>query len=322
MTQAKGEKSKLKVGFFGSVEGGKTQLVHALLDKERLKILEEIGIPKFSEDHEPTMGVGFNSAPSTIEGCELAIAEMGDQERYYGMISLNAKQFADISVICIDQSNPDSLEKAQLYLEKVKEGNPNTQIIIAVTKTDLKPPKITLKEIDKFKQDNEKYGIGEAPVIMTSARTGDGIQELRKGISEHGDLAKIRKFSDKVGKTIERIEKLKTDNYDLDKSPNVIALRTLKREIADAKDSQTVQAAIDNFTRNVNEETLKVEPLNVRGFFTRLFQAIENWDRSYFADTQAEMQERARFSTQTSLKEQLTSFKEETEEEQEQFRPK
>lgn len=308
MAQAKDEKSKLKVGFFGEGEGGKTQLVQALLGKE------------FSKDYVTTTGVAFNSAPSNIKGGALDIAEMGGAIRYDALIPTYAKQFGeDISVICIDQSNSYSLERAKTYIEGVKRGNPDAQIIIAVTKTDL-PSQISEEDIEKLR---EQYKITSTPV-KTSAKNGEGIEELRESIyrlSLEKDREKIEAFSKKVQQTIDSIKKLKIDNYDPKNSPAFQALNILKEKVDKADGKEAVRLAIDEFTRTVNKNTLKVEPPDVRRQITRFFEALFNWDRSYFADNAQEKEERTRFSQQTSLKEQLTSFKEETEEEKNKFSP-
>ncbi|KTD74101.1 hypothetical protein [Legionella tucsonensis] len=310
MTQEKVPKEKIKVGFFGGEQGGKSQLVRALSGEE------------FSEDYVNTIGVAFKSVSASSKDCELFIAEMGDAERHDSLISTYAKQFADISVICIDQSNHDSLERAQTYINGVKKGNPDTQIIIAVTKIDLHPPAITPEEIRDFKHKNK---IESAPVIETSAKNNVGIKELHEGIyllSLDKDKDKIMAFSEKVQKTIAKISSLQTDSYNLHNSPAFAALITLKEEIDKANGSKkSVQNAIDQFTQTVNENTLKVEPPDVRWQITRFFQALLNWDKSYFEDNQAEIQERARFTKQTSLKDELTSFKDEAKEEQNKFSP-
>lgn len=309
MTQEKVPKEKIKVGFFGGEQGGKSQLVRAISGEE------------FSDIYVNTTGIAFKSVPTNKENCELVIAEMGDAKRFDGLISTYAKQFADISVICIDQSNHDSLKRAQTYIDEVKKGNPDTQIIIAVTKTDL-PPKIKLEEIEDFKRDNK---IESAPVIETSAKNKVGIKELHEGIyrlSLGKDKEKIMAFSEKVQDTIAKIRSLQTDSYNPDNSPAFKALITLQEEIDKANGSkESVQLAIDKFTQTVNENTLKVEPPDVRWQITRFFQALLNWDKSYFEDNQAEKQERARFTKQTSLKDELTSFKDEAKEEQNKFSP-
>lgn len=309
MTPEEGEKRSIKVGVFGSKEGGKTQLVHALLGKE------------FSHDYVSTVGILFNSLPS-IKGGTLDIAEMGDALRFDGLIEGYSKQFADVSVICIDQSNEHSLDRARTYVEKVKKGNPDTQIIIAVTRIDISPPKITSEKIIQFKADNN---LNDAPIIETSSKDKRGIKALCENIfllSILKEQEKIKAFSKKVADTIEAINTLKTNTYDPDNSPAFKALKILKSEIDTAKSKETAQGAIDKFSQAVNDNTLTVEPPNVRWQITRFFQALINWDKSYFADNQKEINEKANFLQQTSLKEHLTSFKNEAEEGQSKLRPK
>ncbi|CAM2903469.1 substrate of the Dot/Icm secretion system [Legionella steigerwaltii] len=157
-----------KVGFFGPVESGKTQLLRALSNQQ------------FDPNYEhTTVGLSFLSVPSNEEGLDLQLADVSgnpNQSQLPGYI----KGFSDISVICIDQSNPRSLEQARDYAKKIREvSGEQAQIIIAVTKAD-KESNISKEEIEQFK--TEFHITSET--ITTSAKTGDGIKQLQDTLSK------------------------------------------------------------------------------------------------------------------------------------------
>lgn len=313
------QKKAVKVGFFGGAGSGKTQLATVLAGKD------------FYEYGQSTIGVSFERVKSSPEGGDLQfnIGDTAGQQRFASFMpgkSGYIQQFSEISVICINQNDPHSFAEAKEYAKLIqKEFGDKAPIIIAVTKTDM-ASSIAEKEIDEFAK---SLGDG-ARMIKTSAKDGIGIEELRAGITDIAlgkvkqnlnemAVKNIRILQPMITAALEPYEKTKhpkrTEDPSLFGKPTPYqALLNFQSALDKAQSFEQYAAAVKQFKRELPEDVLKVQPANVRGGLERLWDALVNWDKKYFADNVAEIAERQRFEQQTRLKGELASVKPEADE--------
>ncbi|CAM3083280.1 Ras family [Legionella steigerwaltii] len=256
---------------------------------------------------------------TTSEGVSLLLTTHGVHDYYEKSRSLwvEAKQ---INVICIDQNDKESLKEADYYVEAIKKQKPNSQIIIALTKTDLVDPDLGPQVTDEdIKQFKAKHKLQDVKVIETSAEKKIGIKKLEDFIVRLKDKELIDKFKQKVDKAVQKLMGMHKDSH----AEAIVAMIKLQQDIGEAakESSKTmVSQAIKTFTETVNEEALKVEPANVRTFLTRLKEFFQKgWEA--WADTAEEIEENARHKDRTVLKEKLVSYKEDIEKDRSDFKP-
>jgi selenocysteine-specific elongation factor len=155
------------VGTAGHIDHGKTALVHALtgVDTDRLKEEKERGI---------SIDLGF--AHLDLEGLRLAFIDVPGHERFIKNMLAGATAIdAVLFVISADESiKPQTREHfAICQLLGIPRG------IIALTKCDLVDAETLLvarMEVEEFIAGSFLEG---APIVPVSARTGEGIDNLR-----------------------------------------------------------------------------------------------------------------------------------------------
>ncbi|KTD71160.1 Ras family protein [Legionella steelei] len=315
--------TKIKVGFYGSSDSGKTQLARGLLAEPDLK-----GMPRFLKDYFPTMGMSFFTATSNVKGVPLTISDVSGQERYKSVAEHAYMPMSDISVVCINSCDKASLKQAEGYIDSIqKVHGENAKIVIVLTQMDREAERaVTNEEIEDLKK--RKKIVSET--IETSAKNGVGIEELRAGITDIA-LGKDRKNLNELAATnkallqpmitaaLEPYEKTKrhkkTGDLSLFGKPTPYqALLNFQNALDKAQSFEQYAAAVQQFKRELPEDVLKVQPANVRGGLARLFDALVNWDKSYFADNPAEIAERQRVAQQTQIKDALSKVKPEADE--------
>lgn len=307
------QKKLVKVGFFGGTGSGKTQLANMLNGKG------------FLEPMPPTQGMSFSEAkPSPgAENLQLKLHDFSGQTimTYPTFLDTYAKAYSEISVICINQNDPDSLEAAEAYAKKIQSVvGPDAPIVIAITKTDQKC-NIKDEDIVQFK---EKFNI-TSETIKTSAKDGTQIDALQKCLT---NLAKKKVSNEEVAEKINYLKSMVSETLKVlnEQSNNKFftvpqesepyqALSKLQRDLNQAKTEMNYVDAVKAFRQAVTEDVLIVQPPNVRGPLQRLLDCITNLDFKfkYFADNESEIKEKQRFTQQMKLKDELASFKEEEE---------
>ncbi|WP_454785072.1 GTPase domain-containing protein [Legionella sp. WA2024007413] len=301
MAQAKNPIRELRVGFFGSGGSGKTQLVNVLASR------------RYRTDEGTTIGISNNSFQSESGDVRVTLTTHGEAVKH----RQKKEQWVraePINVICIDQSDKQSLQEADFYIMEVRKQKPDSQIIIAITKTDeSEKQQVTQKDIQQFK---EKHKLPDIKVMETSAAKNTGIDDLRDLIVRQKDKQLIDKFKMKVDLASMELKAIGANSQ----SPAVKAWETFQNEIAAAANEcskSMVQGAIKKFTSQLTEKTLEVEPPKVRDFFTKLIQ----WFKGQDWNTADEIRENIRYEGQVALKEKLSSYKDDAIEESKNFKP-
>ncbi|MCW8397965.1 hypothetical protein OQJ26_04065 [Legionella sp. PATHC038] len=153
------------------------------------------------------------------------------------------------------------------------------------------------------------------------------LDDPKSNISFEEITEKINYFYSMVVTSLDELDHQNVDKTD----PSYKALTTLKDKLDSALQTDLLMPsasemtkrdyvlnryrdAVNMFVKNVNEDTLKVQPANVRGVFKRIWDAISNLNLSLFSYNAEEVQEKQRNKQQTKLKEELLSLKTEGEE--------
>jgi selenocysteine-specific elongation factor len=160
--------TELVLGVIGHVDHGKTALVHALTGRwtDRLPEEKERGI---------SIALGFAHV-STRAGAEIDLIDMPGHERFVRtMISGATGTHAVLLVVAANEGiQPQTVEHIEIAGLL---GIPRA--IVAITKTDLVAPaeaaRVAAATLDLL----ARSGIRASPPVMTSARTGHGLDALR-----------------------------------------------------------------------------------------------------------------------------------------------
>ena len=165
---------QLILGTAGHIDHGKTALVAALtgVDTDRLPEEKSRGI---------TIDIGF--ANLTLPNCSIGIVDVPGHEKFVRNMLAGAAgiDLALLVVAADDSVMPQTREHLSiLQLLGIKQG------IIALTKCDLPDPTwIDLVE-EEIRDVVKNTFLENAPIVRTSARSGEGIDELKKVIEEVG----------------------------------------------------------------------------------------------------------------------------------------
>jgi selenocysteine-specific elongation factor len=171
------------VGTAGHIDHGKTALVHALtgIDADRLKEEKERGI---------SIDLGF--AHLEQDGIRLGFVDVPGHERFVrNMLAGAAGIDIVLLVIAADESiKPQTREHFEICrLLALRSG------VIALNKADLVDP--DLLELARLEVAEYVHGsfLESAPVVAVSAKTGEGLQELRRTLIECARTARARDAS-------------------------------------------------------------------------------------------------------------------------------
>ena len=165
-------------GTAGHIDHGKTTLVKALTgtDCDRLPEERERGI---------TIELGF--AQLTDQEVRLHFVDVPGHERLvHTMIAGAAGIDLALLVIAADEGvMPQTREHLEvLRLMGVQGG------AVAMTKIDLVDPELVELAVEEIKELLAATAFAEVPVVAVSARTGDGLDELRRVLLEQGRTAR------------------------------------------------------------------------------------------------------------------------------------
>jgi len=174
--RAPAEPAKVEFTFaiVGKRNSGKSTLINALAGEERVIVSEIAGTTRDSID------VRFELAGH----CMIAIDTAGlrkrksmkeDVEYYASRRALSAIRRADVVMLLIDATEPVSQVDKKLTQELQEQFKPT---IIVVNKWDLAEEK--QGEPEKYFEylERELRGLDYAPIVLISAKTGDGLRDL------------------------------------------------------------------------------------------------------------------------------------------------
>jgi selenocysteine-specific elongation factor len=155
-------------GVIGHVDHGKTALVRALTgtDTDRLKEEKARGL---------SIVLGFSHLPAGEDG-EIDLIDMPGHERFLRTMISGATgiEAALLAVAATEGIRPQTVEHAEIArLIGVRRG------VVAITKCDL----ASTEQADRVAQEAVALaaanGLGQVPVVLTSTRSGDGLEALR-----------------------------------------------------------------------------------------------------------------------------------------------
>ena len=165
-------KQHLLLGTAGHIDHGKTSLVQALTGVDTDRLPEE-------KQRQITIDIGFASLE--LEEYSIGIVDVPGHERFVKNMLAGAAgvDLAMLVVAADDSVKPQTREHLDIlkYL-RLKTG------IIALTKCDLvEPDWIELVEAE-IRELTEDTFLSNATIVRVSARTGDGLNELRESIAK------------------------------------------------------------------------------------------------------------------------------------------
>jgi len=191
--------SNLIVGTAGHIDHGKTELIKALtgIDTDRLKDEKDRGI---------SIDLGFARFPLEKKGLVLGVVDVPGHEAFIrnmlaGVTGVDLVLF----VIAADEGvMPQTKEHLDIlrYLE-VKQG------VLVITKADL----VEEEWLELVTEDTRELLRGtfmeNAPVVVTSTRTGRGLEELKEKLIEVADGIEARPEEDLFRLPIDRVFTIK-----------------------------------------------------------------------------------------------------------------
>ena len=164
---------RIVLGTAGHIDHGKTALIKALtgVDTDRLKEEKERGI---------SIDLGFTRL-DLADGTRLGIVDVPGHERFVkNMLAGVGGIDAVLFVIAADEGiMPQTREHFDIIsLLGVRHA------VFALTKIDLAEPdmvELVREDVERF---IESTSFNEAPIVLTSAATGEGLDELRRAMTE------------------------------------------------------------------------------------------------------------------------------------------
>ncbi len=183
MAQHKSEESPLIVGTAGHIDHGKSTLVEALTgtDPDRLAEEKRRGI---------TIELGFARLPLP-DGTSLGVVDVPGHERFVRQMIAGASGI-DLALLCIaadDGIMPQTREHtAVLQLLGI------TNCVVALTKCDLVDEDWIELVSEEVRAGLEETPFADAPIVPVSARTGQGLDELKRVLADQArELRSITK---------------------------------------------------------------------------------------------------------------------------------
>jgi selenocysteine-specific elongation factor len=166
----------LTVGTAGHIDHGKTWLVRALTGKDTDRLPEE---------RERGISIDLGYAPLDLpDGRRLSLVDVPGHERFVRNMVAGATGI-DLFLLVVDAGEgvrPQTREHlAILRILGITHG------VVALTKSDA-----VAAEMRGLAEEEARELVPNAPVIVTSARTGEGLDELRQALAEAADRVEER----------------------------------------------------------------------------------------------------------------------------------
>jgi len=189
----------LRVAILGRPNTGKSTLINYLLGEERLLTGPEAGITRDSirvlwqppdESHDTNKGAkNAKNSDKVIRRIELwdtagVRKKAGIREKLEKLSvadGLRAVCFAEVVVLLIDATTPFDKQDIQLADLVEREGR---ALVIAINKWDLPTNRAHVRAIMRDKLETVLSHLKGVPVIMCSAKTGQGVAQLMPAIAQ------------------------------------------------------------------------------------------------------------------------------------------
>lgn len=179
-------KNGIPVAIVGEPNVGKSTLLNSLLNEERAIVSEIAGTTRDTiEDEMSIGGVGFRFIDTA------GIRETKDVVESIGIKKTFEKiGQAQVVVYLVDTSrlntDQDRLKEVHIEIEKIKNKFPQKPLIIVANKID----RLSKEEIDSLQ--NDLGGIANTSLKLLSAKTGEGVEELKEKLLEFVNTGALR----------------------------------------------------------------------------------------------------------------------------------
>jgi small GTP-binding protein len=163
-----------KICVLGDVSVGKTSIIRRFVDREFSdKYLSTVGVKISRKLVRVSAGVGKGE-----EDIQLVIWDLEGGSSFAGISSTYLKG-ARAAIVAGDITRSATLDAVALHVERFRTVNPLAPVFVALNKSDLQEEGIPHAYIDR------KAPEGVAVTLLTSARTGIGIDDLFESIGLH-----------------------------------------------------------------------------------------------------------------------------------------
>ncbi|KAK8883276.1 hypothetical protein M9Y10_045927 [Tritrichomonas musculus] len=165
----------IRVIFVGNTNVGKTALNTRYLQND------------FNPEGAPTISPASSSVTAkTTTGKEVTLQlwDTAGQERFQSLSQVFYRE-ANVAIICVDGSDPDSFNSVRVWASRVREFEPNCKFVLAVTKIDLVEDRTSIVQLATQTAAEEE--MPEGNVFYTSSKTGECVQELFAYVATLGD---------------------------------------------------------------------------------------------------------------------------------------
>lgn len=174
-------KTGVPVAIVGEPNVGKSTLLNAILNEERALVSEIAGTTRDTvEDEIAINGIGFRFIDTAgIRDTKDRVENMGIQKTFE---KINQAQVVAYLVDCpILMSENSSFKKINVEIERIKNKNPQKQLILVLNKAD----GLTESQRTTINQNFSN-------AILLSAKTGEGVDELKNQLLEFVNTGALR----------------------------------------------------------------------------------------------------------------------------------
>jgi len=159
-----------KIILIGDFSTGKTSLIRRYVDNQ------------FSDSYLSTIGVKISRKVIPVEDNEIQgliwDVEGGTEKKPVNQTYIKG---AHASIIVADITREETIDHLSSYIDMIQTIVPSTPYVLALNKADCIDREEGEKILHKTK---ERYKEHDTPVYLTSAKTGEGVEELFKEIAQ------------------------------------------------------------------------------------------------------------------------------------------
>ncbi|EAY05224.1 Ras family protein [Trichomonas vaginalis G3] len=184
----------LRVIFVGNSQVGKTALMNRYVDGE------------FSSTEQTTVNPIFTPKSATSASSKEIMMQLWDtagQERFQSLSQVFYRD-AHLAVICVDLSEPSTIDTISLWKERVLAHEPSCALIAVGTKLDLVFSENRTKVLSQLSEKATECQISS--YYVTSSKTGEGIEDLFTQIATLGEDILSKKVNNDDGNKSVRLD--------------------------------------------------------------------------------------------------------------------
>jgi small GTP-binding protein len=135
---------------------------------------------RFEDDMKMTIGANFASKEVALAGnsMKLMLWDMGGQPRFHDVVG-DYFRGTKVAIIVYDTNRFYTLERTRDWIERVKEGVPNCELLLVGNKTDQRGPDSGVSLEEGFAYASQ-FG---ADCLEVSAKSGDGVVDMFESVA-------------------------------------------------------------------------------------------------------------------------------------------